>query len=134
MSGDFNITLDGLDACLHSLDVAFDTAMQVAETSINEACLLTETDAKKNAPVGTPESTRKKGYHGGRLRSSIHTTKAARNGETVQGKVSTNVLYAYFVEAGTHKMAARPYMHPAFRKNISKFLSKMQSRMQAALN
>lgn len=132
-NNDFTIALTGLEACLKSLDAALAASIQAATTSVNETCLLVETDAKRLCPVGTPESTHKKGYKGGRLRSSIHTTRAVVDGETLQGKVSTNVTYALPVEMGTYKMAAQPYLHPAFRKNIPKFVKRLQARMQAAL-
>ena len=52
--------------------------------------------AKKLCPVGTVESTGKKGYRGGTLRNSItHTV----DGDTVA--VGSNVEYAPYVELGT---------------------------------
>ena len=35
--------------------------------------------------------------------------------------LGTNVEYAQFVEAGTHKMAARPFIRPAVQNNIAEF-------------
>ena len=58
--------------------------------------------AKKLCPVGTVESTGKKGYRGGTLRNSItHTV----DGDTVA--VGSNVEYAPYVELGTG-----PYFEP----------------------
>lgn len=52
--------------------------------------------AKRLCPVGTVESTGKKGYRGGTLRNSItHTV----DGDTVA--VGSNVEYAPYVELGT---------------------------------
>ena len=52
--------------------------------------------AKKLCPVGTVESTGKKGYRGGTLRNSItHTI----SGDTVS--IGSNVEYAPYVELGT---------------------------------
>lgn len=52
--------------------------------------------AKRLCPVGTVESTGKKGYRGGTLRNSItHTV----NGDVLS--VGSNIPYAAFVELGT---------------------------------
>lgn len=53
--------------------------------------------AKALCPVGTPESTGKKGYRGGTLRNSI--THGVENGDTVY--IGSNVEYAPYVELGT---------------------------------
>lgn len=58
--------------------------------------ILVEKYAKALCPVGTTESTGKKGYRGGTLRNSI-THEADKN--TVV--VGSNVEYAPFVELGT---------------------------------
>lgn len=52
--------------------------------------------AKKLCPVGTVESTGKKGYRGGTLRNSI---THAVNGDVLS--VGSNVEYAPYVELGT---------------------------------
>lgn len=58
--------------------------------------------AKKLCPVGTPESTGKKGYRGGTLRNSITFNV---EGDVVA--IGTNVEYAPYVELGTG-----PYFEP----------------------
>lgn len=62
-----------------------------------------EAEAKRLCPVRT-----------GRLRASIHTGKIR---ERVY-YVGTNVEYAPFVEFGTRKMQARPYLRPSVRKIV----------------
>lgn len=71
-----------------------------------------ESAAKQLCPVGTPESTGKRGYRGGRLRQSI-TWELGANSEGLYVDVGSNVEYALFVEMGTRYMAARPYLRPA---------------------
>lgn len=56
-----------------------------------------ETYAKQLCPVGTPESTGKKGYRGGTLRNSI--THQQMDEKTVA--IGSNVEYAPYVELGT---------------------------------
>lgn len=66
-----------------------------------------EAEAKKKCPVDT-----------GRLRASITTT--VEGGKVIVG---SNVKYAPYVEWGTEKMEAQPYLRPAIdlvRKKESK--------------
>jgi len=49
----------------------------------------------------------------GRLRSSIQTSGLQRDGRGAYIKVGTNVFYAGFVEFGTSRMPAQPYLRPA---------------------
>ena len=80
--------------------------------AMRDSTLYVTRDAKKNAPVDT-----------GRLRASI-TPEVSTAGETVQGVVGSNVMYAPYVELGT-----RPHWPPraalevwARRHHMSVFL------------
>lgn len=68
-----------------------------------------ETYAKQLAPVGTPESTGIPGYHGGTLRNSITHEQWDEKTEVI----GSTVDYSKFVELGTYKMKARPFLRPA---------------------
>jgi HK97 gp10 family phage protein len=60
-------------------------------------------EAKMRAPVRT-----------GKLKGSIATRKGTKGTkDRAEWVVFTGVFYAHFVEYGTRKMAARPYMRPA---------------------
>lgn len=96
--------------------------------------------AKAVCPVGTSESTGKKGYRGGTLRNSI-THVSTSEGMTV----GSNVEYAPFVELGTgpffnappaweefapyekkgdgavHYVRPRPFLRPAIEEQLSEF-------------
>ena len=56
--------------------------------------------AKALCPVGTPESTGKKGYRGGTLRNSI-TFNVDTGGENSYVEIGSNVEYAPYQELGT---------------------------------
>ena len=71
--------------------------------AMTRSVLKVEGDAKAIVPVDT-----------GTLRRSITHEASA-----TEGKVGTNVLYARYVEEGTRKMAARPYLKPALQKNMA---------------
>lgn len=78
--------------------------------AIHTAGLVCQGIAKKNCPVGTPESTHIKGYHGGRLRQSIQVD----NSKQLESTVGTNVSYAVYVHEGTYKMKGRPFLRQGF--------------------
>jgi HK97 gp10 family phage protein len=78
---------------------------------VQETLFEIETFAKIVVPVDT-----------GALRASIQTEMDSQT----SGSVFTNQEYAHFVELGTSKMPARPYMTPAAEQARPKFMSKMQ--------
>ena len=83
---------------------------QKVDERTQEAGINVGAGAKQACPVGTPESTHKKGYHGGRLRQSI---QYANMGLAHSG-VGSTVYYAGFVDGGTKFMKARPFLTNAF--------------------
>ena len=90
MSADIEITEDNSDEILNGLSQAKQRALEIIGQKL-------EKYAKALCPVGTVESTGKKGYRGGTLRGSI--THGIENEDTVY--VGTNVEYAPYVELGT---------------------------------
>lgn len=71
--------------------------------ALGEAGLLVEADAKVNCPVQT-----------GNLRASITTQL---DDGALECLVGTNVEYAAYVEMGTSKQQAKPYLKPALEQN-----------------
>ena len=78
--------------------------------------LVAEGYAKENCPVDT-----------GRLRNSI--SHQADDGAVYIG---TNVEYAPYVELGTSKMAARPYLRPAAENHGDEYRALMEEAMKNA--
>ena len=72
---------------------------------LEAASLIVEADATLRAPVDT-----------GNLRSSI--THRVLSDE--EAHIGTNVEYAPYVEQGTSKMAAQPFLRPALDNNKSR--------------
>ena len=122
-----------------------------------ETCgLVAEGYAKKLAPVGTPESTGIPGYIGGLLRGSItHAVSGKRpaistyqdNSGTRRGSYSgtapeesdankksvyigTNVEYSSYVELGTIKMDAQPFLKPAVADHANEFRKIFENEMK----
>lgn len=98
-------------------DVTFTSHKEEAMKAVSEAMARAleicggkaETYAKELAPVGTPESTGIPGYHGGTLRNSITHEQWDEKTEVI----GSTVNYSKFVELGTYKMKARPFLRPA---------------------
>ena len=73
-----------------------------------------ESYAKKICPVDT-----------GRLRASITHARYDENSEVI----GTNVEYAQYVELGTHKMAAKPFLRPAAENHTAEYKQIIKSVM-----
>ena len=85
----FEITENNTDAFLKEL--------QDKRQLIHEAIgIKGEKYAKARCPVGTPESTGKRGYRGGTLRNSI-----THDADSDMVAIGSNVEYAPYVELGT---------------------------------
>lgn len=86
------------------------------EQALVTSGLRVERDAKLNTPVDS-----------GRLRSSINHRLIDSETDQPVVEVGTNVEYAKFVEHGTSKQSAQPFLLTAYlgnRKNILKELAK----------
>lgn len=88
-----------------------------------------ETYAKQLAPVGTPESTGIPGYRGGTLRNSITHEQWDEKTEVI----GSAVKYAPYVELGTYKMAARPFLRPAAENHGAEYKAVIEREL-AKLN
>lgn len=95
---EFEITVDNIDLVKNATTEAIRTAFEAVG-------MQAEGYAKMLCPVDT-----------GNLRNSItHTT------EDDAAIIATNVEYASYVEMGTSRQAAQPYMRPAIENNIREY-------------
>lgn len=97
-------------------DLIEQAAFSQIERALESVGLTAERYAKVACPVGTPESTGKPNYVGGTLRNSLSHTHDKNT-----AYVGTNVEYAPYVEMGTKKMSAKPYLKPAFTEHIAEY-------------
>ena len=97
-----NLEIDAR-AFLSSLDEYQENVLERLQKDIEKAALTLEKNAKQNCPVDT-----------GKLRASI-TTEVGN----LEAEVGTNVEYALYVEFGTSKQSAQPFMRPALDKAIT---------------
>lgn len=100
---ELRVTISGLKNMQDELsDMVLAGAMVKGLTA---AALFVEGQAKIKAPIDT-----------GFLRNSIGVGQVTAH----YAVVGTNAKYASYVEEGTHKMAARPYLRPAIMDNVPK--------------
>ena len=85
---------------------------------VEDATELTCDEAKKIVPVAKKQ--------GGTLKNSIDTMYTT---DKLTGYVYTNIHYSVYVEKGTYKMEARPYMEQAFNKYYDKFIEDLKKLM-----
>ena len=120
----------------------------VTELILTKIGMKIEKFAKALCPVGTPESTGKKGYRGGTLRNSI--TYEVNGDELVAG---SNVEYAPYVELGTGQyftpppswieinakkgsgighsfVKPRPYLRPAVEQHIAEYKKIIETELK----
>ena len=105
-----SISINGLDDALGLMDEVIADVQSKLPQAIAEAGMLVEGAAKALCPVST-EATRPGGPHG-ELRASINSEASGNT-----AIVGTNKDYAGYVEFGTCKMAAQPYLIPALVDN-----------------
>ena len=91
-------------------EVELEVKSLVAETAYR-----VEADAKRLVPIDT-----------GHLRRSIETAFSDRG---LVASVGTNVYYAVYVEFGTSKHHAQPFLIPAFVKHKERFERKLREIM-----
>lgn len=101
----------------HTSEVAsaFNSALM---TALEEIGLVAEGYGKKLCPVDT-----------GRLRGSI--THGVISSEKV-AYIGTNVTYGKYVELGTYKMKAQPYIRPAVLNHKDEYKSILKTRLEHA--
>jgi hypothetical protein len=87
---------------------------------IQEAMLIAEREAKKNAPVLT-----------GTLRRSIRSEVDDTGLETV-GSLFSNLIYSAVIELGwrARNIKAQPYLEPALKDNLERFTDRIEKAIE----
>lgn len=109
------MAIKGMDALRKQL-TELATAKGLAK-GLNKATLRVERTAKELAPVNT-----------GFLKASISSNVYDDYGEVVAG-----TEYAKFLEFGTFKMVAQPFMHPALEYNRKFIVEDIKNAMREEL-
>ena len=139
--------INGIEITEDNTDEVLEELRKVSNQILTMIGILAEKYAKARCPVGTSESTGKKGYRGGTLRNSI-TFEVEE--DTVG--IGTNVEYAPYVELGTGPyfeappeweqfdaprgtgegsgyVRPRPYLRPAIEDHIGEYKDLIQREL-----
>lgn len=108
------VAMVGSDELAAALRQIAAQAPDLAARVLDNAAMRVEASAKQRCPVDT-----------GRLRSSIQV-----GGDGLQRTVGTNVEYGPYIEFGTSKRPAKPFLGPAAEQERPKF----EAAVEAALN
>lgn len=88
-----------------------------------------KSDAVRMSPVRAPKGPHNpRGIPGGTNRRSIDTD-VNQTEEGVEASIYTQSGYGGYLEVGTRKMAARPYIGPAFDQNIAKLPERVKEKL-----
>lgn len=99
------VTIKGISSLQAKLNKLTPLTSAAMSRGVMKAGLKVEGDAKLLSPVDT-----------GSLRGSINTSGSS-NASSATAIVGTNLEYAAYVEMGTSKSKAQPYLQPALQKN-----------------
>lgn len=105
----------------------FEAVQEVFEVDIKTA-------AVQMSPVRAPKGPHNpQGIPGGTNRRSIDT-EVNQTEEGTEAAIFTQSGYGAYLELGTYKMAARPYIRPAFDQNIAKVAERVKEKLSEQKN
>jgi HK97 gp10 family phage protein len=113
-----SVRIEGMPALRKALLQVTQEGRKTVQREVLRATLAVQRRAKERCPVDT-----------GRLRNSI-AVELEDGG--MNGAVGTNVEYAPFVEFGTSRMPAQPYLLPAFEEERAVFIERLKRELGEA--
>lgn len=123
--------LKELDDLLGSLPVKIEN--KVLQNAVTAGMTIAKKNITAAAPVhGDVQSAQSKKY--GTLKSNIKLKKAkAAKGGKGSLVTTNNAFWGFFLERGTKKMEARPWMLPAFALSVPAMISKVSSVLKSGI-
>lgn len=112
------IRFDGADALINKFKSQPAIIQREADAIVQNTALRVETRAKKMAPVDT-------GY----LKQHIQAKKTGM----LSAEVNSSANYSIWLEKGTRKMPAKPFMLPAMKQEEVFFFQKLQNLLKGGL-
>lgn len=106
-----NVTWTGINELIAQLELTHEGVVDVAAKAMETTLAKTQARAQSNAPVRT-----------GFLKHNIHVLPVEKKTDQVLGTIKSDADYSSFVENGTFKMAAEPFMRPAVTYGWGVFL------------
>lgn len=111
--------VEGAAGLINKLKLLVPAVRRATQDAVATTALQIESTAKELAPVDT-----------GRLRASIGITFAP---DRLSAQVGSNVSYSPFIEFGTSRMRAQPFLAPAFEQHRTAFLANLKQALKVSI-
>ena len=140
------IKLEGLDDLFADLSKLGELSDDLLVDTINDVAMDTQNEAVRGIQRGPANGrTYKRGTvthtasapgqfpmsDTGRLASNVESILATP--ANIRAKVGTNIIYGAYLEFGTSKMAARPWLQRSFRQAAEGVAKKLKAKLEAQL-
>lgn len=140
------IRIDGLDDLFADLRKLGDLSDELLVDTINDVAMDTQNEAVRGIQRGPANGrTYKRGTvthtasapgqfpmsDTGRLASNVESILATP--ANIQAKVGTNIVYGAYLEFGTSKMAARPWLQRSFRQAAEGVAKELKAKLEARI-
>ena len=96
--------------------------MKALRSGMDKAVLIVENQAKLNVTQSPPKHPQ---VDTGRLRASI-TSQVVQTGDNIEGQIGTQVFYGAYLEHGTSRMQAYPWLFPAVESSKAKIIDALK--------
>ena len=116
MAQNIEITVNNINLCKHELEEAIGNILEICGGKA-------EGYAIALAPVDT-------GSLKGSIRKEIEDNRSVAVKAGGGFYVKKDVVYAGYVELGTRRMKAQPYLRPAFTEHLTEYKSIMESELK----
>lgn len=122
---DFSFSVDGLDKLNAALtELGGPAARRAGTKALRRGANVILTEARLRAPVLAPQYvTASTKVPPGTLRKTLHLVAHHLDGDMLSFSVVTGIFYANFVELGTSRMAAQPFLRPAAENKAEEALA-----------
>ena len=119
------VRIEGLDELEKQFDRLIDTSKKkVMQKALNASAAPIKKEAKKNAPVDK-----------GILKSSIRSKQMKHTEKPSVGiYIAGKAYYWWFIEEGTSKMAAAPFLRPAADSKHEEGINKFKEKLKAEID
>jgi HK97 gp10 family phage protein len=118
---DVNVKWSGLDKLMEEIGATAEATVDAAASAMKTTTGQVQATAKQVAPKRT-------GY----MANNISVEPVKKTAASVTGTVDAKADYSSFVEFGTYKMSAEPFMRPAVSAAQSFFIKTTMDKLKGA--
>lgn len=123
-----DIKLEGVDEILNKLQQIGTNVSKLENKALKNAADPVLEDAKANAPVKTGKLKKGLKISGIKTKDGIKYVLVGVNKSD-----NSDIFYGKFVEFGTSKMSARPFLGPAYEKNKKEIIESIKNTLKEGL-